>query len=77
MHKLGFVMIATYTELYGVVTELHMSAVINSDVIPAVLKALNVRLRAVESTGSTLLSGTGEVQITACSTYPIHLPRAS
>lgn len=70
-------MIGTYSELYGVVTELHMSAVINSDVIPAVLKALNVRLRAVGSTGRTLLSGTGEVQVTTRSTHPIHLPRAS
>jgi len=43
------VMMGTYTELYGVVAEMQMSAVLSADVIPSVLKALNVRLSAVGS----------------------------
>ena len=58
-------MMGTYTELYGVVAEMQMSAVLSADLIPSVLKALNVRLSAVGSAGNTVASGSGEGQDSA------------
>lgn len=69
-------MIGTHTELYGVVAETQMSAVLSLDVLSAVLKALNVRLSAVGSAGSTVASGPGQGQDTASSAHPTHLPCA-